>query len=141
MDKVTLAILRWFLVESGGRIWDVCVHSANLYDADGASLLLDTLRMSYWDERCKKVLTDTHYRGTFSVMLADEKDRKIAFEVSAKLSDKLGLEVLPIRWVVERTIAWTNFYQRLIKDFERTVENSAAWVIWANISLILNRIT
>jgi len=28
----------------------------------------------------------------------------------------------------------------LIKDHERTVENSAAWVIWANISLMLNRI-
>ena len=130
---------RQFLVDSGGRIWDACVHAANIYDADGASLFIDPLRMAYWDERCKKVLTDTHYRGTFSIMLADEKEGKIAFEVSAKLSDKPGFEVLPIRWVVERTISWTNFYRRLAKDFERTVENSAAWVIWANISLMLNR--
>ena len=128
---------RQFLVDSGGRIWDACAHAANMYDANGASLLLDPIRMAYWDQRCKKVLTDTHYRGTFSIMLADEK---IAFEVTAKLSDKPGFEVLPIRWVVERTIAWTNFYRRLIKDHERTVENSAAWVIWANISLMLNRI-
>lgn len=130
---------RQFLVDSGGRIWDACAHAANVYDADGASLLLDPIHMAYWDERCKKVLTDTHYRGTFSVMLADEKEGKIAFEISAKLSDKPGFEVLPIRWVVERTISWTNFYRRLVKDFERTVENSAAWVIWANISLMLNR--
>ena len=97
--------------------------------------------MAYWDERCKKVLTDTHYWGAFLVMLRDEKGGKIAFEVSAKLSDKPGFEVLPIRWVVEKTISWTNFYRRLIKDFERTVENSVAWVIWTNISLMLNRMT
>ena len=132
---------RQFLVDTGGRIWDACAHAANVYDADGASLLLDPIHMAYWDERCKKVLTDTHYRGTFSVMLADEKEGKIAFEISAKLSDKPGFEVLPIRWAVERTISWTNFYRRLVKDFERTVENSAAWVIWANISLMLNRMT
>jgi transposase len=132
---------RQFLVGTGGRIWDACAHAANVYDADGASLLLDPIHMAYWDERCKKVLTDTHYRGTFSVMLADEKEGKIAFEISAKLSDKPGFEVLPIRWAVERTISWTNFYRRLVKDFERTVENSAAWVIWANISLMLNRMT
>jgi transposase len=132
---------RQFLVDTGGRIWDACAHAASVYDADGASLLLDPIHMAYWDERCKKVLTDTHYRGTFSVMLADEKEGKIAFEISAKLSDKPGFEVLPIRWAVERTISWTNFYRRLVKDFERTVENSAAWVIWANISLMLNRMT
>jgi hypothetical protein len=93
---------RQFLVDTGGRIWDACAHAANIYDADGASLLLDPTRMAYWDDRCKKVLTDTHYQGTFSVMLADEK---IAFEVSAKLSGKPGFEVLPIRWVAERAIA------------------------------------
>lgn len=127
-----------FLVDTQGRIWDACAHAANVYDAEGASLLLDPKRMEYWDERCKKVLTDTHYRGTFSVMLADEG---IAFEVSAKLSGKPGFEVLPKRWAVERTIGWTNFYRRLVKDYERTVENSAAWLIWANISVMLNRLT
>jgi hypothetical protein len=71
---------------------DACAHAANMYDADGASLLLDPIRMAYWVQRCKKVLTDTHYRGTFSIMLADEK---IAFEITAKLSDKPGFEVLP----------------------------------------------
>lgn len=128
---------RQILVDTSGRIWDACAHGANLYDGDGATLLLDPDRMAYWDQRCKKVLTDTHYRGTFSVMI---EDHKIAFEVSAKLSDVPGFEVLPKRWVVERTISWTNFYRRLVKDYERTVESSAAWLIWANISLVLNRI-
>jgi hypothetical protein len=43
--------------------------------------------MAYWDQRCKKVLTDIHYRSTFSIVLADEK---IAFEVSAKLYSLIG---------------------------------------------------
>lgn len=43
-----------FLVDSDGRIWDACVHAANVYDADGASLFVDPVRMAYWDERCKK---------------------------------------------------------------------------------------
>jgi transposase len=37
-----------------------------------------------------------------------------------KRSDKRkGFQVLPPRWVVERTFGWLNPYRRLAKDYER----------------------
>lgn len=125
------------LTDTGGRIWDTCVHAANLYDADGASLLFDQSRIDVWWPRLKKFLTDQHYQGTFSVMATD---LGIDFEVRGKIGDAKGFEVIPIRWVVERTIAWSNFCRRLVKDYERTIESSASWTICSNIYRILGRI-
>ena len=39
-----------------------------------------------------------------------------------------GFEILPRRWVVERTFAWLNRNRRLAKDFETTIESSVAWL-------------
>ncbi|MEN0051209.1 MAG: transposase, partial [Bacteroidota bacterium] len=44
------------------------------------------------------------------------------------------------RWTVERTFGWFNFFRRLAKDFEKTVESSATWILLANSKIILNRI-
>ena len=44
-----------------------------------------------------------------------------------------GFEVLPRRWVVERTFAWLGRCRRLAKDFETTIESSAAWTLVAHI--------
>ncbi len=39
-----------------------------------------------------------------------------------------GFEVLPRRWVVERTFAWLGRYRRLSKDYERLPETSVALI-------------
>ena len=44
-----------------------------------------------------------------------------------------GFRVLPRRWVVERTFAWLGRCRRLAKDFERSIESSAAWALVAHI--------
>jgi transposase len=44
-----------------------------------------------------------------------------------------GFEVLPRRWVVERTFAWLGRCRRLARDWERTVESAEAWVLIAHI--------
>lgn len=127
---------RQILTDTEGRIWDAVVHGADCYDADGASLFFDENRMDFWWPNLKKFLTDQHYQGTFSVMATD---LGIDFEVRGKIGGTKGFEVIPIRWVVERTIAWSNFCRRLVKDYERTVQNSVSWVICSNIYRILQR--
>ena len=44
-----------------------------------------------------------------------------------KRSDRTkGLELLPRRWVVERTFAWLNRNRRLAKDFVQKIESATA---------------
>jgi Transposase DDE domain len=45
-----------------------------------------------------------------------------------KRSDTAGFEVLPKRWIVERTFAWISRNRRLARDFERYATTVAAFV-------------
>ena len=51
-----------------------------------------------------------------------------------------GFELLPRRWVVERTLAWLNRNRRLAKDFEALVETATAWLMLASVKLLLRRL-
>ena len=51
-----------------------------------------------------------------------------------------GFEVLPRRWVVERTFAWLGRCRRLAKDWEATVESATAWAYLASIRIITRRL-
>ncbi len=44
-----------------------------------------------------------------------------------------GFEVLPRRWVVERTLAWLGRCRRLTKDWEKLIASAEAWVLIAHI--------
>jgi transposase len=48
----------------------------------------------------------------------------------------MGFEVLPKRWIVERTIAWISRCRRLVRDFERYARTVAAFVRLAMIRLL-----
>ncbi|MGC1540585.1 MAG: transposase, partial [Xanthobacteraceae bacterium] len=58
-----------------------------------------------------------------------------------KRSDQAsGFEVLPRRWVVERTFAWLGRCRRLAKDFETTIASAVAWVFVAHIRTLTRRL-
>ena len=46
---------------------------------------------------------------------------KWTIEIMRRSDTAQGFEVLPRRWVVERTLAWLNRNRRLAKDFEQTI--------------------
>ena len=52
-----------------------------------------------------------------------------------------GFEVIPRRWVVERTIAWINRCCRLAKDYENLNRTAIAFIRLASIRLMLRRLT
>ena len=51
-----------------------------------------------------------------------------------------GFQVLPRRWVVERTFGWLGRYRRLSKDYELLPEVSEAMIYGAMVQMMLNRL-
>ncbi len=58
-----------------------------------------------------------------------------------KRSDQAkGFEVLPKRWIVERTFAWLNRCRRLAKDFENLTRTALTFIRLASICLMLRKL-
>ena len=51
-----------------------------------------------------------------------------------------GFIVLPRRWVVERSFAWTGQNRRLSKDYERVPETGEAFMYAAMMRLMVRRL-
>jgi putative transposase len=51
-----------------------------------------------------------------------------------------GFQVLPRRWVVERTFAWLGRYRRLSEDDEVLTATEEAWIDLAMTRLMLVRL-
>ena len=57
-----------------------------------------------------------------------------------KLLPPSGFQVLPKRWVVERTFSWTDQNRRMSKDYERLTETSEAFIYVAMSRLMARRL-
>jgi transposase len=115
----------------------VVVQPANVSEQEGAEQVL-----SETHDLCpevRRVLVDQGYSGDD---LADwcKQTLGITIEVVKKRPGQVGFEVLPKRWIVERTIAWLCRNRRLAKDFEHHPTNSAAMVYWASIQRMIRRL-
>jgi transposase len=127
---------RQLVVDTQGRLWVVAVHSANQADGPAAvSLIGDLLWRA--GERLEKVYGDQSYNGVFAKALADWS---LDFEKASRPESAQGFVPVSKRWVVERTIAWTNYFRRLVKDYEYTILSSVSWLYLANIQIMLQRI-
>ncbi|EDP61508.1 hypothetical protein BAL199_13760 [alpha proteobacterium BAL199] len=69
-----------------------------------------------------------------------QKSRKWTIEIIKRSDVAKGFEVLPRRWVVERTLAWLSRNRRLAKDFEQTIASASAWLFVASVQLFTRRI-
>lgn len=61
-------------------------------------------------------------------------------EIVQKEEGQKGFVVQPMRWVVERSIAWLNRYRRLAKDYEHLAESSESRLYIASIQQLLRRL-
>lgn len=115
------------------------VHPADIQDRDGARLILSCLEgMFGW---MRKIWADGAYSGELVDWVAKLKRyRKIRLDI-VKRSDKAkGFEVLPKRWIVERTFGWLSLCRRLSKDYETLTESSESMIYIAMIQLMARRI-
>jgi putative transposase len=88
--------------------------------------------------RLRKIWADGGYAGQ---LLEQVKDWGNWFlEIVKKADQSKGFQVLPHRWIVERTFAWLGRYRRLSKDYEVLIEVSEAMIRLAMIRLMVRRL-
>jgi len=61
-------------------------------------------------------------------------------EIVRKMADQKGFQVLPRRWVVERTFSWMTRWRRLVRDYERCTDMSEAMICVSIGTLLLRRV-
>lgn len=112
------------------------VHSADIQDRDGAKLVLKKLVNRF--PRLQKVWADGAYKGKF-VEWAKEVGEWVV-EIVERSNAAVGFELLPHRWIVERTFAWLGRFRRLSKDYEALIESSEAMIRIAMIRTMVRRL-
>jgi putative transposase len=135
---------RHVVTDTLGFIMAVVVHSADIQDREGAKAVIEQLRYRF--PRLKKILADggyfvlrTKYKYTGGLIEWVLKGFGWTLEIVHKVVGVSGFNVLPKRWIVERTFGWFNFNRRLVKDFELNIECSTAFIQLAMIRIMLNR--
>lgn len=128
---------RHILTDTLGLLIGLIVHSADIQDRDGAAAVLKSIRHSFpW---LRHVFADAAYAGP-KLRGTLEKIGEWAIEIIKRSDHTKGFEVLPRRWVVERTFAWLGRCRRLSKDFEKTIPSAQAWITIAHIRLVTRRL-
>jgi putative transposase len=156
---------RHLLVDTEGLVLKAKVHSAKIPEQDGLKMLLESARAGV--SHLKHLWLDAGYEGTgkrwaeealgLSVQIVrkpakpvPEKVVKMWAEEWAKEGKKVdwqrlmpprGFQVLPRRWVVERTFSWLDQNRRMSKDYERLCATGEAFIYVAMTRLMVRRLT
>lgn len=127
---------RHILTDTCGFLIFILVHAADIQDRDGAVDVLAAIRTRFpW---LRHVFADGGYAGE-KLRSALVGMGKWTIDIIKRSDKAKGFEVLPRRWVVERTFAWLGRCRRLAKDWERSIASSTAWALIASIRMLTRR--
>ena len=112
------------------------VHPADIQDRDGARLALQRLVGKH--ERLQVIWADGAYGGKLVAWARAVGGWSL--ELVRRPAQQRTFQVLPRRWVVERTFGWLNLQRRLSKDYESLCETTEAWLYIAMTGLMLRRL-
>ena len=118
-----------------GNILAVKVHRANLPDTKAGIFPAVAAYRLY--PTIKAFCADSGYRKTFVSNI--ETILALRVDISAKIKP-VGFNVIPKRWVVERTFAWLGNSRRLNKDLEKTVASQEAIIKISHCHTLLKRL-
>jgi putative transposase len=130
---------RHLIVDSLGLLLAVLVTAANADDGTTAPKVLARLTPSHLS-RLDEVRGDSKYNNRALDRYLAESDARYKLTVVERPPGVSGLVLLPYRWVVERTNAWTGKCRRNSKDYERTTESAETMVRLSQIHLMLRRL-
>jgi putative transposase len=127
---------RHVVVDTDGRLLMVNLTLADLQDAEGAQEIIRAIRKRW--PSLKHLFADGAYdRGK---LMSAGAYRDFVIEVVRKLEGQEGFQVLPRRWVVERSFGWMMRWRRLVRDYEQRCDVSQAMIFVSMGSLLLRRI-
>jgi transposase len=138
--KKTRGRKRHLLVDTCGLLLVCLVHSAGVQDRAGARLVLDSIAEEY--PGIGLIWADGGYANSVDATLVDWADQElgIRLEIVKRSDDMTGFQVLPRRWVVERTFGWLTRCRRLCRDYERTIAHAEDLIKVAMIRLMAARL-
>ncbi|MDA3650329.1 IS5 family transposase [Saccharopolyspora indica] len=118
---------RHLVTDTLGLVVTVVITAADVQDRDAAwrALYGASLR------GLKHVWADQGYEGP----LVDQAENVLGLvvEIVYRQAGQKGFQLLPRRWVIERTLAWISRRRRCARDYERLPEHHATIVCWAAI--------
>jgi transposase len=126
---------RHIAVDTDGRLLMVNLTTADISDSAGAQAILNTIRKRWpW---VKHLFADAAYDR---LQLMDKATYlRFVIEIIRRRDGQKGFEVLPRRWVVERTFGWMIRWRRLVRDYERRIDVSTAMIHVAMGGVLIRR--
>ena len=127
---------RHVAVDTDGRLLMVNLTPADMSDSAGAQTILGAIRKRWpW---LTHLFADAGYDRTKRMEKAALLNSVVEI---IRRSDKVtGFEVIPRRWVIERTFGWMIRWRRLVRDDEKRLDVSEAMIHVAISPLLLRRV-
>ena len=127
---------RHILVDTLGLLLMAVVHSASIQDRDGAKQVLEKAKLCF--SQLQLIWADGGYAGKLINWVKETCNWVL--EIVKRNSEVKGFQVLPRRWVVERTFAWLGRYRRFSKDYEELTKSSESMIYAAMIHIMTRRL-
>ena len=112
------------------------MHAADVQDRDGARQVLRKAR-GCWT-RLLVIWADGGYAG--SLIDWAWNSCRWFLDVVKRSDHAKGFQVLPHRWIIERTLGWLGRYRRLSKDYEYRPDVSETMIYVVMIHLMVRRL-
>jgi transposase len=138
--KRTTGRKRHLVVDSLGLLLVVMVTAASVQDRPGGRAILARLAARF--PTVGLVWADGGYANSIDNSLVTWAKTKLGLllQIVKRNTDVKGFQVLPRRWVVERTFGWLIGNRRLARDYERLPANSETMIKIAMIRLMTRRL-
>jgi transposase len=133
VEKKVKGRKRHIVVDVMGNLLAVVVHAANTHDTKSGIHPAKKAFQKY--STIQKFCGDDGYRKSFEA----DVQQQLGLDVDISTRIAPTFQVLPKRWVVERTFGWMTHSRRLSKDYEISVASEEAFVMISHLHTLLRR--